>query len=77
MKFLVILMISYNLNNIFKYHPFQSLYFNSLVSEKTKNSYEGDYHGIAAKEFFEKVLELDKNLKINIGVASHTPLQGS
>ncbi len=75
LKFLVILMISYNLNNIFKYHPFQSLYFNSLVSEKTKNSYEGDYHGIAAKEFFEKVLELDKNLKINIGVASHTPLQ--
>ena len=53
-------------------HPFQSLYFSSLAS---KNSYEGDYHGISTKNFYEKILKEDKSKIIKVAVASHTPIQ--
>ena len=53
----------------------KSFKFNSFVSQKTKNSYEGDYYGLATKHFFENVIQKDKSEKVNVGVASHTPLQ--
>ena len=68
-------LIGYNIYAIIKTHPFQSLYFNSLVSEKTKNSYEGDYYGLATKHFFENIIQKDKREIVNVAVASHTPLQ--
>ena len=74
-KALMILAISYNSYALVVYHPFQSLYFNSLLSEKTKNSFEGDYHGISAKHFFKKISQIDQRNNIKIGVACHTPLQ--
>ena len=73
--FIFFILISYNINSIIKIHPFQSLYFNSLLSEKIKNSYEGDYHGIATKHFFEKLLNDNNNKIIKVAVASHTPIQ--
>ena len=42
---------------------------------KTKNGYEGDYHGIATKHFFEKILIIEDADIINIAVACHTPIQ--
>ena len=37
------------------YHPFQSLYFNSLITKKAKNSYEGDYHGLGGSKFLFEI----------------------
>ena len=55
-------------------HPFQSLYFNSLLSPQMKNSFEGDYYGIGSKHFFEEFIQKDSRKVVKIGVASHTPL---
>jgi len=64
-----------NTINIFINHPYQSLYFNYFLSDKLKNSFEGDYHGISTKSFFLKIHSFEPNKKLNIAVASHTPLQ--
>ena len=69
-----IFLISYNVYSIIKIHPYQSLYFDNLISKNTKNKYEGDYHGLASKHFFIKLLDIDNREKINIAVASHTPV---
>ena len=66
---------SYNFYAIIKTHPFQSIYFNSLMSKERKNLYEGDFHGLATKHFFKEILSRSKKNNINIGVASHTPIQ--
>ena len=73
--FISLILMSYNIKAIIKIHPFQSLYFNSFISEKIKNSYEGDYYGLATKHFFEKILNNDNKQIIKVGVASHTPIQ--
>jgi hypothetical protein len=59
------------------YHPYQSLYFNSFLSKKNKNNFEGDYHGLATSQFIIEIIKKEENNNkiINIGVASHTPLQ--
>ena len=69
-----IFLISYNVYSIIKIHPYQSLYFDNIISKNTKNKYEGDYHGLATKHFFIKLLDIDNREKINIAVASHTPV---
>ena len=74
--YLVILLpIFYNVYALIKTHPFQSIYFNSFVSEKTKNNFEGDYYGLATKHFFKKILNFERSNIKNVGVASHTPIQ--
>ena len=40
-----------------------------------KNSFEGDYYGLSAKNFFYEINKIDKRNEIKIAVASHTPLQ--
>ena len=72
---IITFLISYNFYAIIKTHPFQSIYFNSLISKDRKNIYEGDYHGLATKHFFRKILSESKKNTINIAVASHTPIQ--
>jgi len=58
------------------YHPYQSLYFNNFLSPVKKNSFEGDYHGLASSKALIEIIKIntEKNI-INIAVASHTPLQ--
>ena len=73
--FISFILMIYNIKAIIKIHPFQSLYFNSFISEKIKNSYEGDYYGLATKHFFERILNNDNKKIIKVGVASHTPIQ--
>jgi len=73
--FLTIILVCYNFFALVKTHPFQSFYFNSLISDRVKNNFEGDYHGIATKHFFENILIQDNNKVIKIAVASHTPIQ--
>ena len=60
------------------YHPYQSIYFNFLVPDKIKNSFEIDYYGLGGTRFLNRIMSLEPKKKmIKIGVASHTPLQRS
>jgi len=59
------------------YHPYQSYYFTELISNNKKNTFEGDYYGISGKHFFLKLSSDNKDQKIKIAVASHTPLHRS
>ena len=72
---IVIFLVSYNFYAIIKTHPYQSIFFNSLISKERKNLYEGDFHGLAVKHFFKEIFSISKKNIINIGVASHTPIQ--
>jgi len=72
---IIFFLFTYNITAIVKTHPYQSFYFSSLITEKQKNSFEGDYHGLATKNFFEKIIKEDERELIRIGVASHTPIQ--
>ena len=57
-------------------HPYQSLYFNNFLSPEKKNSFEGDYHGLASSKALIEIIKTNAEKKnINIGVSSHTPLQ--
>ena len=75
LSIIVFLLILYNINFLIKYHPYQSYYFNELLSDERKNEFEIDYHGLTAKEVFLTLYEENKNKLINVGVASNTPLQ--
>ena len=66
-----------NIYNLYSFHPFQSIYFNNFLSEKTINGFEGDYYGLSGKHFFNEIIKIDKKNNIKIAVASHTPLQRS
>ena len=69
--------IFHNIISLANYHPYQSYYFSDLISDNKKNSFEGDYHGIAGKHLFLKLSTNNKGQKIKIAVASHTPLHRS
>ena len=74
---ITIFAIFHNVISLIKYHPFQSYYFSEIITNKMKNSFEGDYYGLSGKHFFQR-LNLDyQNSKFKIAVASHTPLQRS
>ena len=58
------------------FHPYQSLYFNNFLSSEKKNSFEGDYHGLASSKALIEIIKTNAEKKnINIAVSSHTPLQ--
>ena len=48
-----------------------------MINDNKKNSFEGDYYGIAGKHFFLKLSSDYKQKKIKVAVASHTPLHRS
>ena len=64
---------------IYKSHPFQSLFFNILAPKETHKSYEIDYWGLAGKKFLESIISFEKGNKdkISVGVASWVPLHRS
>jgi len=70
----VIISIIYNITYLIIYHPYQSYYFNELISNNKRNTFEIDYHGLGAKEFFLKLTSDHKGKQVNVGVASFTPL---
>ena len=50
----------------------------NFKSKENKNNYEGDYYGLSTSKAISQILRLENdenNRIINIGVASHTPLQ--
>ena len=77
-SFIFFLLIA-NIFDLIKFHPYQSLYFNSILSDRQKNLFEVDYWGISGLKFLKEVLHLEKNNKnkINIATAAFLPLERS
>jgi len=56
-----------------KYHPFQDVYFNKLVSQKEQSlrkNFEMNFWGTGYKQALESILEHDKSPKIRIMAAN-------
>ena len=55
-------------------HPFQSLYFNELLSDNKKNQFLVDRDGITSLNSFEKIFEFEKQSnQIYLANASFLP----
>ena len=77
---LVFIFILHNTYNLIKYHPYQNVYFNSLIKNKANKYFEIDYWGLANHEAIEFIIDDSKkdNLKtVSIRTASFTPLNYS
>lgn len=76
---LVAIFLFSNIATLIRFHPYQSLYFNSILNEKQKNLFEVDYWGLSGVKFLKKILTLEKNNnnKINVATASFLPLERS
>lgn len=60
---------------MYKYHPYQGLYFNQLTSDNYKNKFEIDFTALSARHFFNKIFDITYQEKlVYIGTASWTPL---
>ncbi|WP_075533980.1 glycosyltransferase family 39 protein [Candidatus Pelagibacter communis] len=59
--------------DIYKYHPFQSVYFNNLISNKMKKNFEVDTQSLSRVHAVQELLKEDGIL--NIATASWTPLE--
>jgi len=71
----LIVMCAFLTFKIVKYHPYQGLYFNSLVSNNFKNKFEIDFTALSARHFYDKIFEIENNNDtINIANSSWTPL---
>ena len=64
----------FNIYKIYIYHPYQSLYFNELLSNKFKNKFEVDFTGLSGIKFLREVVTNDKSNEIKIGINSWYPL---
>ena len=49
-----------NVSNLIKLHPYQSVYFNSLVEKKANNLFEIDYWGLGNVEAVKFILKNHK-----------------
>ena len=59
----------------YKYHPFQSVYFNNLITKKYKKSFEIDTQSLSRVHAIKELLKEDG--KLNIATASWTPLENA
>ena len=67
-----------NVSNLIKLHPYQSVYFNSLVEKKANNLFEIDYWGLGNVEAVKFILKNHKkDGKTKVRTASFTPLNYS
>ncbi len=67
---LAMLLLIINIYKIFIYHPYQSYYFNDLITKKIKNKFEVDYAGLSGISFLREILKEDKSSKIKVSVNS-------
>ena len=75
----VIIFLIFVISKMIIYHPYQNIYFNSLLNKKNiHENFEVDYWGLSGKRFLEEILILEKSKDmIKIGVASYLPLERS
>tara|TARA_Y100000310_G_scaffold343392_1_gene450814 strand:- start:1140 stop:2804 length:1665 start_codon:yes stop_codon:yes gene_type:complete len=77
-KLFILLGLVFTISRMYLYHPYQGIYFNSIISDKFKNQFDVDFTALSGKHFLNKIIKLEgKNKKINIGVASWTPIERS
>ena len=62
------------ISDVYKYHPFQSSYFNNFVSKDIKNKYEIDTQSLSRVHAIKEILKEDYD-NFKIGTASWTPLE--
>jgi hypothetical protein len=78
LKILYIIFLIFTFEIIYKliiYHPYQSLYFNNLVNDKSKSLYEIDYQSLSRSEAIRDILNDSEKDIVNIATASWTPLK--
>ena len=77
-KVFLVLSIIFNFYKLIQYHPFQGLYFNSLISKNYKNKFEVDYASISGKHAINWILNNNNhNKNVNLAVSSWSPLNRS
>ena len=54
-------LILINIYKIFLYHPYQSYYFNDLISKNLKEKFEGDFAGLSGIKFLREITEIDNS----------------
>tara|TARA_B100001057_G_scaffold492480_1_gene584962 strand:- start:4770 stop:6434 length:1665 start_codon:yes stop_codon:yes gene_type:complete len=77
---LIFLFILHSSYNLVRFHPYQNIYFNSIIKNNVSKFFEVDYWGLANHEAIEFIISDGKknNLKtITIRTASFTPLEYS
>ena len=67
--------LTYNLTNLIKLHPYQNIYFNSMIEKKANKLFPIDYWGLANLEALKFIINLDKENLKTIRTASFTPLE--
>ena len=72
-KILILLTLIPNFMKIIEFHPYQSLYFNELLSDKRKNSFLIDREGISRLDSINIILDIDNKNEINVANASFVP----
>ena len=72
-KFLFLILFIPNLIKIIEFHPYQSLYFNELLSDKRKNYFLVDREGLSRLESIKKIIDMENKKKINVANASFLP----
>jgi hypothetical protein len=70
----IALLISFVSFRMIIYHPYQSLYFNSLLTKSFKNSFSVDFAALSRIDALKYIIENEKKIIIKIGVSSFTPL---
>jgi len=75
-KYLIFFILPFLINTGFwmvKNHPFQYVFFNSLIVKDINNLFEMDYWGVSNKHTLKHILDYDSNNQIKLYVASNSP----
>jgi hypothetical protein len=75
--FFLLVGLTHNLSNLIKLHPYQNIYFNSVIEKRANKLFPIDYWGLANLEALKFIINLDKENLKTIRTASFTPLEFS
>ena len=71
---ILVICLAIQIFDIYQYHPFQSSYFNNLISNKIKQKFEIDTQSLSRSHAIKEILKINSD-KTLIGTASWTPLE--
>ena len=69
----LLLLIFFNIYRLNLYHPYQSFYFNELLTKNFKQKFEIDYTGLSGIEFLRNIPNLEEK-KIKVAAISWYPI---
>ena len=77
----MIIFLLFNIELIFKlviYHPYQSVYFNNLISDKDKKLFEVDTQSLSRVDGIKDIINThNSKTNVSIGTASWTPIENA